>query len=82
MLLWWIGNLLFLFVIIPVVVLLLHKTLRPVLLIGEYAEDIREHGVAMVGHFDALDQLTTTRDLARQVRDGVSRYAAALDQAL
>ncbi|MDQ3974535.1 MAG: hypothetical protein M3276_09430 [Actinomycetota bacterium] len=82
MVLWWIGNIVFLFVIIPVVLFLLQRTLQPVVIIRQYADDILEHGGNLVGHLDGVEQLATTRDLARQVRDGVSRYSAALDQVL
>ncbi len=42
--LWWIANLVFLLVIVPVVVIILIQLLRPINEIRMYADDIAEHG--------------------------------------
>ena len=80
MTLWWIGNIIFLFVIIPVVVVILGTVLAPTKEIGIYAADILEHGGQFPGHLDALQELGTTRDLVRQITPEVERYVRALDQ--
>lgn len=82
MTLWWIGNFVFLFVIIPVVILLLNKLTRPVVEIGKYASDVLENGVLLIATLDATEELVNTRDLVKQVKTGVVRYGAALDRAL
>lgn len=82
MTLWWIGNAVFLFVIIPVVILLLNRVMRPVVEIGKYADDVLEHGVILIASLDATDELVKTRDLVKKVGAGVGRYGAALDRIL
>ncbi|MDQ3931277.1 MAG: hypothetical protein M3252_00330 [Actinomycetota bacterium] len=80
--LWWIGNLVFLFVIIPVVVLILHWLLRTVIVIGRYTDDILEHGVAAIGQLDAVEGLVETRESATRVSSDLQRYGAALSRIL
>ncbi len=80
MVLWWIGNLVFLFLIIPVVLLLLQRLARVVREIKAYATDALEHGQLLVSGLDGVQQLNQTREHARNVSSGVRRYAAALDQ--
>ncbi|MFN2388980.1 MAG: hypothetical protein ABR575_05170 [Actinomycetota bacterium] len=82
MTLWWIGNIVFIGVIIPVVILLLNRVLRPAVEIGRYADDVLEHGVILIAHLDATDELVKTRDLVKKVGAGVGRYGAALERIL
>lgn len=82
MTLWWIGNIVFVAVIIPVVIMLLNRVLRPALEIGKYADDVLEHGVILIASLDATEELLKTRDLVKQVGAGVGRYGAALDRIL
>lgn len=82
MILWWLGNAVFLLVIIPVVILLLNKVMRPVVEIGRYADDVLEHGVILIASLDATDELLKTRELVKKVGAGVGRYGAALDRIL
>ncbi|MDQ4144037.1 MAG: hypothetical protein M3198_09900 [Actinomycetota bacterium] len=82
MVLWWIGNLVFLFVIIPVVVLLLHGLLKPVIEIGRYTQDILEHGVAAVAQLDAVSELGQTRQTVNGVSSDLQRYGNALSRVL
>lgn len=80
MTLWWIGNLLFLLVVIPVVVVILHQVLTPARQIGTYAVDIDEHVSQFGPHLDALQELGTTRDLVHGVVPEIQRYVRALDR--
>ncbi len=80
MLLWWIGNVIFLFVIVPVVVILLNRLYRPTMEINAYANDILEHGVALTGTLDSVTKLVQTRELAGTARQAASRYGAALQR--
>ncbi len=77
---WWLGNVVFLFVVIPAVVLLLQALLRVTREIHAYAHDALEHGQGLVSGLDGLQQLDQTRDQAGNVGSGVRRYAAALEQ--
>ncbi len=76
----WIGNAVFLLVVIPAVVVILRRVLAPANEIGAYADDITEHGAQFAPHLGALSELTTTRDLVRQVNGDLERYVRALDR--
>jgi hypothetical protein len=80
--LWWIANLLLLFVVAPVCLLLLNKVLRPAQEIKAYADDILEHGVGITGELDAVPKLVQTKELTGQARQAVGRYGAALQRLL
>jgi len=79
MTLWWIGNIIFLAVIIPVVVVILGQVLTPAKEIGLYADDIAEHGALFGPHLDALQELGTTRQLVHAIVPEIERYVRALD---
>jgi len=76
----WIGNLVFLAVVIPAVVIILRRVLSPAIEIGNYADDIMEHGAQFAPHLSALSELATTRELVRQVNADLERYVRALDR--
>jgi len=80
--LFWVGNAIFFFAIIPVVIHLLNGLMRPAVEIRKYADDVLENGVMLTGELDVVPQLLKTRDLIRQVNSGAGRYAAALEQVL
>ena len=82
MVLWWIGNLLLLFVVAPVCILFLNRVLGPAKEIKAYAGDILEHGVLLTGTLDAVPKLVQTKQLTGTARQGVQRYGAALQQLL
>jgi hypothetical protein len=82
MILWWIGNIVFVAVIIPVVVLLLHRLREPVKEIRAYAEDALEHGVLAIAHLDAVDELLVTRDRVKVLKDQVAGYGATVARIL
>lgn len=79
---WWIGNVVLLLVVIPVVILLANRVIRPAVEIKKYADDILEHGVGLSGMLDPVPALVETRDLVKQVKEGVLRYGAAIDRLL
>lgn len=80
MTLMWIGNIVLLLVIVPVVLLIMRMVLEPALHIKTYADDIMEHGAQFAPHLEALSELATTRELVRQVNVDLERYARALDR--
>ena len=43
---WWVGDAVLLFGVIPLVLFLLNRVLRPAREIGKYTADILDHGVA------------------------------------
>ncbi len=80
--LWWIGNILLIFVVAPVCLWLLNKVLRPAQEIKSYADDILEHGVAITSTLDSVPKLVRTKELTGQARQAVSRYGAAVQRLL
>lgn len=76
----WIGNLIFLAVVIPAVVIILRRVITPAVQIKAYADDIEEHGAQFAPHLAALSELTTTRELVREVNTELERYVRALER--
>ena len=73
----WIGLALGLIVAV-LVVLLLHRVLRPVLEIERYAERILEAGVGIAKNLDDVDQLDRTRELGGALPDLAGAYLRKL----
>jgi len=80
--LWWIGNLVLLVVVVPLVLLLLNRLLRQIMEINAYANDILEHGVGITAALDAVPKLVRTRELAGTAHAAAGRYVGALKQVL
>jgi hypothetical protein len=78
--LWWIGNIVFVGVIIPVVILILIQVLTPIREIRAYADDIAQHGGLFGPHLEATAELARTRDLVKEVNAGVVQYIQAIDR--
>ena len=79
MTLWWIGDVVLLVVLLPVVVYLLHGVLAAARAIVPTVHQIA--GVAAAGSkdLDAAALLLTTRDQVRQTVAGVAEYGGSLD---
>lgn len=76
--LWWLADAVLLLVIVPVVVLLANRVLRPALEIQRYADDILEHGVALTENLEPLPALAETRDLVASAKGLAVRYVDAV----
>lgn len=63
-------------VLLPVVLLLLHRVLRPLLEARRYADAILEAGVGIASNLDGLDEADRTRELAPAVGE-IARLATA-----
>lgn len=82
MTLWWIGNLVFLTVVIPVVVVLLRNVMKPVEQIRKESKRILNGGVTIASQLDLLAGLVPTQQYVKQIGAGVGQYGAALDKIL
>ena len=78
MVLWWIANALALLVIVPVVILLANRVVRPAVEIQRYADDILEHGVGLTVNLEPVPALLDTRALVSEVTANAVRYVTAL----
>ncbi len=79
---WWLGNIILIAVVAPVLVLFLNKVMRPIREIDHYVQDVLEHGVALTQTLDDVPKLVRTKELTGTARQGVGRYGAALQRLL
>ncbi len=80
MLLWWIGNVIGLVVVIPLVAVLAQRVVRTLSEILRYGKDIAEHGELLAGNLDPVTALAETRDRAAEVKRNATNYVHALDR--
>jgi hypothetical protein len=79
MILWWIGDVVLLAVILPVVVYLLHKVLNAARSIVPSVQEIAEVAAAGSRDLDAVPLLLTTQDQVIRTVAGVANYGGSLD---
>ena len=83
MVLWWIGNVIVLLVVVPVLVGLLNRVLAALERIRKASDDILDGGVAIVGDLDHTPELLATTDQTiEEVADGAVRYAGPVSKLL
>ncbi|MGQ0775565.1 MAG: hypothetical protein ACT4NY_14290 [Pseudonocardiales bacterium] len=80
--LWWIGNAIFILVVIPVVVVLLQRLMRSVLDVGKHIDTIHNQAGGIVIAVDDVKALIPTRDAVKRVGAGLTRYVKAVDRIL
>jgi hypothetical protein len=79
MTLWWIGNIVLLLVLLPVVVYLLHGVLSAAKSIVPSVEEIAKSAAAGSKDLDAAPLLLTTQDQIERTVAGVANYGGSLD---
>ncbi|MGH3787781.1 MAG: hypothetical protein ACRDRG_14800 [Pseudonocardiaceae bacterium] len=82
MALWWIGNAIFFFVVIPVVVVLLQRLARATFDVEKRINTVHGQAGGIVVAVDDVKQLISTRDAVRRVGAGLTRYVKAVDRIL
>jgi hypothetical protein len=82
MALWWIGNAIFIFVVIPVVVVLLQRLAGSAVEVGRRVDTIHDQAGGIVIAVDDVKALVPTRDAVRKVGAGLTRYVKAVDRLL
>ena len=83
MVLWWIGNVILLVVVLPVVVYLLNRVLAALERVRGATDEILSGGVALVGELDGLPEaLATTDETVKEVANGAVRYAGSVAKLL
>lgn len=82
MILWWIGNALLLFVIVPVVVVLLRGVLEAARSVVPAVEALVPVAQAASKDLDAVEQLNTTRSHVGATVAVVADYGGSLDTIL
>jgi hypothetical protein len=79
MTLWWIGDIVLLAVVLPVVIYLLNGVLSEAKSIVPSIHKIRDAARAGSKDLDAAPLLLTTQEQVRQTVEGVANYGGSLD---
>ncbi|MGH9300579.1 MAG: hypothetical protein ACRD0E_01720 [Acidimicrobiales bacterium] len=83
MTLWWIGNAIALFVVLPVVIYLFDRILKAVERIRGAVDNILVDGVSLTGDLDDLPEvLSNTGNIVKEVAIGTVRYAGSVGKLL
>lgn len=82
MVLWWIGNVLFLVVVIPVVVVLLQRLKSSARDVGQRIDTVHGQAGGIVMAVDDVKALIPTRDAVKRVVTALTRYVKAVDRLL
>ena len=83
MVLWWIGNVILLVVVVPVLIWLLNRVLAALERIRGASDEILAGGVALIGELDEVPELlATTDDTIKEVANGAVRYAGSVAKLL
>ncbi|MGH3982027.1 MAG: hypothetical protein ACRDST_04870 [Pseudonocardiaceae bacterium] len=83
MILWWIGNLILLFVVLPIVAVLMNRIVSPVDRIRATVDDILYNGVILTGELDNVPALLAETDsTVNEVSIGATRYVKRVGQLL
>jgi len=81
--LWWIGNVILLVVVLPVVIALLSRVLGALERIRAASDDILAGGVALIGELQGVpDGLAITDRTIEVVKVGAVRYAGSVAKLL
>ena len=75
---WWIGNALGVLVLVPVVILLANRVIRPAREAARYSEDILVHGVGITSNLVPVPALLETRSLVGVALEKAAAYVSAL----
>ena len=76
--LWWIGNALILVVVVPLVIFLANRVIRPAVEIQRASDDILEHGVILTEHLVPVPALVETDASITTITGEAVRYVTAL----
>jgi hypothetical protein len=83
MVLWWIGNVVLLLVVLPVVIYLLNRVLAALERVRRATDDVLSGGVALIGELTGVPEaLATTDGTIKEVSVGAVRYAGSVAKLL
>jgi hypothetical protein len=81
--LWWVGNAVLLFVVLPVVIALLNRVLAALERVRGASDDILTGGVALIGELNGVPEaLADTDRTIKAVTVGAVRYAGSVAKLL
>ncbi|MDG2261276.1 MAG: hypothetical protein P8N50_02960 [Actinomycetota bacterium] len=80
---WWIGNVILVVVVVPVLVALLNRVLAALERIRAAADDVLAGGLALIDEVDTTPELLARTDQTiAEVADGAVRYAGSVGKLL
>jgi hypothetical protein len=80
---WWIGNVVLLVAVVPVLVALLNRVLAALERIRKASDEILAGGVQLIGEVDKVPELLATTDATiKDVSIGAVRYAGSVAKLL
>ena len=80
---WWIGNVVLLVAVVPILVALLNRVLAALERTRKASDEILAGGVQLIGEVDPIPQLlATTDDVIADVSKGAVRYAGSVAKLL
>ena len=83
MVLWWIGNVILLVVVLPVVIYLLNRVLAASERIRAATDNVLAGGVALIGELNGLPEaLAVTDETVKEISVGAVRYAGSVAKLL
>ena len=82
MVLWWIGNAIFLVVVVPVVVVLLQRLKGATVDVGKRVDTIHDQAGGIAIACDDVKALIPTSEAVKRVGAGLTRYVKAVDRLL
>jgi len=82
MALWCSGSAIFIFLVIPIVVVLRARLARSASEVGKHIDMIHSQAAGIVVAVDDVKQLVPTRDRVKRVSAGLTRYVNAVARAL
>lgn len=83
MFLWWLGDLILLFVVLPIVVVLVNRIVTAVARIRVTVDDILANGVVLTEQLDNVAPLLEETDsTVKEVAIGATRYVTRVGQLL
>ena len=83
MVLWWIGNVLLVIAVVPILVALLNRVLAALERVRGAADDTLTGGVALIGELNGVPEgLAQTDQVVKDVAQGAVRYAGSVAKLL
>ena len=76
--LWWLANAIILLVVVPLVILLANRVIRPAVEIQAYSDDILEYGVKLTENLVPVPALIETDQTIGAITGEAVRYVTAL----
>ncbi len=76
--LWWLANVVGLLIVIPLVIVLANRVVRPALEIQAYSDDILENGLALSEDLVPVPALAQTDELVGEITGEAVRYLSGV----